>query len=389
MNKSKVILIGPTESVLTKRGNRFPNVADYLVNKGFELDYYTSNFYHAEKRFFDKVEISDVEKSVPYNLIVIKTLGYFNNVSVRRVFNNFFFSLSVFFKLLFNVKKGECIFLPSRPVELIFLMSLLKRIKKVKIVLDIQDVWPDALEIRNKKKKKIFETYCNFYLAPSLKYYDKTIHTAPSFKSWLERYALNTPSVFIPLGWENSRWIGISKKSHEEKLTKLQIVCVAQLQYQIDVMPMLKALKNIFNIQLTIIGEDGKGERYDEVINYIENNNMRNVTIIGKVSRGDMKNYFESVDIGFLPMITSSIPNKIFDYLAGELPILVLGNNDSSDFVLNNKIGWACNFNSEEIADVLLKITKKELNEKISQVKIVREDYSRDNLHKKIEKILV
>ena len=33
-------------------------------------------------------------------------------------------------------------------------------------------------------------------------------------------------------------------------------------------------------------------------------------------------------------MITSSIPNKIFDYIAAKLPIIVLGENDSSNLYM-------------------------------------------------------
>ena len=40
--KNKLILIGPTESELTKRGNRFPNIASFFANDGFQVKYYTS-----------------------------------------------------------------------------------------------------------------------------------------------------------------------------------------------------------------------------------------------------------------------------------------------------------------------------------------------------------
>lgn len=387
MNKGKVFLIGPTESILTKRGNRFPNIADYLVQQGDEIVYYTGNFYHAEKRFFSSKEIREVKKYLKYKLIVLKTLGYYNNVSPRRVLNNFFFSFSMFFRLLFRTKKGDKVLLPSRPVELIYFMSLLKRIKGVKIFLDIQDIWPDALEIKNKRKKKIFETYCNAYLKPSLKYYTNTIHTAPSFKDWLRRYAQNTPSTFIPLGWENRRWANFKKKT-DTKSSLIQLVCVAQLQHQIDVMPILEVLKDHKEFHLTIIGEDGKGERYPEVIKYITKHTIENVKIVGKVAREDMKNHLEKMEVGILPMITPSIPNKIFDYLASELPIIVLGHNDSADFVVENNIGWSCGYNSSELLEVLKKLLIEGLEGKVDKLKEVRHRYSRDELHVRIRELM-
>lgn len=384
---SKIYLIGPTESILTKRGNRFPNIAEYFVSNDEDIDYYTSNFYHAEKRFFHKKEIIDAKQTLSYSLKVIKVLGYYSNVSSRRVISNFFFSMQLFFILLFKVSKKDRILLPSRPVELIFFMALLKRLRGVKIYLDIQDIWPDALEIENKRKKKIFEIYCNSYLKPSLKHYTGTLHVAPSFKLWLRRYAKNTPSDFIPLGWENERWANVTKTGNKQTdITKL--VCVAQLQHQIDVMPILQVLKNNSKLHLTILGEDGTGERFDEVINYINNNAITNIEILGKIERKKMVDFLEDKDIGILPMITSSIPNKIFDYMAAILPIIVLGDNDSSNFVLENNIGWQCDFNSEDLNILLKSLKIYDIQSKKKQVVSIRDKFSRDFLHKKIKNLI-
>lgn len=385
--KNKIYIIAQTESILTKRGNRHPNIADYLVNNGSTIIYYTSNFYHSEKRFFKETEILEAKKKVKYNLKVLKTLGYYNNIAPRRVINNFLFSLLVFIKLVFIVQKQDKVFLPSRPVELIFFMSLLKRIKGVRIYLDIQDIWPDALEIKNKFKKKIFEIYCNIFLKPSLKYYDNSLVVAPSFEKWLRRYAKHVPAVFVPLGWENDRWLDVDRKVPIDN-SIVKIVCVAQLQHQIDIMPILEVLKDYKKYHLTIIGEDGKGDRYAEVIKYIEKNLISNVDIIGKVTRGEMKNHLEFMSIGILPMLTTSIPNKIFDYMACELPIIVLGENDSSHFVVQNEIGWSCDYNSNSLLMLLENITEVSISNKISKLKLIKCNYSRNHLHKEIKAAL-
>ncbi|WP_409540576.1 glycosyltransferase [Gillisia xinjiangensis] len=386
--KGKTYLIGPTESILTKRGNRFPNIAQFLTDEGEEVIYFTSNFYHAEKRFFKLEEIDFEKEQIEYKLKVLKVLGYYNNVSIRRVLNNLFFSIYVFSLLLFKVKRNDKILLPSRPVELIYFISLLKKIKGVRIILDIQDIWPDALDIKNKRKKRIFEIYCHAFLSPSLKNYDKAFYTAPTFKKWLKRYSINTPSVLIPLGWEDARWEDITKAELVNNFYKIKLVCVAQLQHQINVLPILEVLRNNKNYHFTIIGEDGKGARYEEVTSFIKKNEIDNVEIIGKVDRDKMKSYLEDKDIGILPMITPSIPNKIFDYLASYLPIIVLGDNDSSEFVLENQIGWSCGFNSKELSIKLLDISEEEIRIKRKTVETIREKYSRNHLHQLIKEHL-
>ncbi len=386
--KQKLILIGPTESELTKRGNRFPNIASFFVKQGFIIKYYTSNFYHAEKRFFSKNEINQVKKSLKYDLSVLSVLGYYSNISTRRVISNFIFSIKLFFILIIKVSKNDKIILPSRPVELIFFMSLLKRIKGVSIYLDIQDIWPDALKIDNKAKRQIFSIYCNSFLKPSLKFYDAAFHVAPSFKEWLRRYAKKTKSSFIPLGWENKRWSKVEYYEPTKNKNVIKMVVVAQLQYQIDVTPILNVLKNNNNIFLSIIGEDGTGERYNETVKFIKNNNLKNIEIIGKIDRSEMINHLMDKDVGILPMITSSIPNKIFDYMAAILPTIVLGNNDSSQFIVKNNIGWQCDYDSKSLEFLINNLSFDEISLKKKNVFYFRNNFSRDILHKKIKQII-
>lgn len=47
--------------------------------------------------FFSIQEISEVKETLGYDLKVLKVLGYESNVSPKRVLNNFFFSIDVFF----------------------------------------------------------------------------------------------------------------------------------------------------------------------------------------------------------------------------------------------------------------------------------------------------
>ena len=65
---------------------------------------------------------------------------------------------------------------------------------------------------------------------------------------------------------------------------------VAQLQHQIDVTPILNVLKNN-NLHLSILGEDGTGERYNDTINFIKTHNLKNIDIIGKIDRSEMSKF--------------------------------------------------------------------------------------------------
>lgn len=347
-----VYIVGPTESILTQRGNRHPSLATFLVKQGYALEYVTSDFYHAEKRWFSPEEIRLGQEKVPYKLTVKRCIGYRSNISVRRVISNILLSLSFFVYLLTRLNRRTLLILPSRPVEMIFAAAILRLARGTSVLLDIQDVWPDGLVIRDRFRRALFVGYCHAYLYPSLRFIDKFIHVAPSFVNWLHRYAPKARSVFVPLGFDADRWQTVSPRS-EPTSEPIEIVCVALLQHLIDVMPILQAINGNERFRLTLIGDDGQGERYPEVMEFIRANGMKNVSMAGRLPPEAVVSHLERMDIGVVPMISSSIPNKVFDYVAAGLPIIVLGENDSAEFVEEMGIGWSCPYDSASVTRLL------------------------------------
>ncbi|EFK09709.1 glycosyltransferase, group 1 family protein [delta proteobacterium NaphS2] len=388
--RKKIFVVAPTESVLTKRGNRHPALALFLATYGYELEYVSSDFYHAEKRHFSAEEISRAKLDVPYSLVILHCLGYTKNISSRRVVSNILFSAKVFFYLWSRLNRKAILLLPSRPVEMIFAAAMLRLTRGTSVALDIQDIWPDMLIVKNRLKKLAFTIYCNMYLYSSLRSIDKFFHVAPSFVEWLHRYAPKARSIFIPLGFDEERWPIVASKQHASAKTpsRISLVCVAQLTFQFDVLPIVKAILNNELFMLTIIGEDGKSERYPEVINFIKEKAMKNVRIIGHVDRMVLVDHLVSADIGIVPMISTSLPNKVFDYIASNLPILALGQNDISDFVRQYDIGWCTSFDHKEIRSLLRTLTRGQILEKRKNVQKIRPNFSRDRLHQQLLKLI-
>jgi hypothetical protein len=71
-----ITIIKPFENSLTKRGTRMPTLADLLTKSGYRVTYISSDFYHAEKRFFSKKEISAVKNIKKYEQVFYSVPGY-------------------------------------------------------------------------------------------------------------------------------------------------------------------------------------------------------------------------------------------------------------------------------------------------------------------------
>lgn len=379
----QVFIVSPTESVLTKQGNRHPSLASYLIERGQKVVYYSSNFYHAEKRKFSKEELLKAKNETKYELNIVGCLGYKNNVSIARVVNNTLLAINTFLLVLKRANSNDIIILPSRPVEFILLFSLIKRIKKCDLILDVEDIWPDALIINNKIKKWVFDTYCNIQLKASIRFYDKFLTISPSYKEWIKRYKGNNKISFLPLGFEAYRWNEISYNKTEGK-SKIEFGLIAVLQLQVDILPFIRAIKNDARYNLKIIGEDGKGQRYGEVMEYINKHKVKNVTFIGRVPKLEVQNYLKSFDIGVSPIISRLLPNKFFDYMACYLPMMSMGNEDMQYMIQKYNIGWACDNKEEEIKKCLDSIDFNKIQLYRENILKVRHQFEREKINESI-----
>ena len=72
-------------------------------------------------------------------------MGYNKNLSIKRIISNFKMSYDFYHILKSKLRENDTVMIPSRPVDFIYFISKLKNDKKIKLVLDIRDIWPDAL----------------------------------------------------------------------------------------------------------------------------------------------------------------------------------------------------------------------------------------------------
>jgi glycosyltransferase involved in cell wall biosynthesis len=107
--------------------------------------------------------------------------------------------------------------------------------------------------------------------------------------------------------------------------------------------PMIKALKFIDNLDLIIIGY-GKVE--EELKDFVLQEKMNSrVYFLGRISRETLVNYTKKATLGMVleePLGKSfeySLPNKLFDYIHAELPIITGNMPEISKVIQHYKVG--------------------------------------------------
>jgi hypothetical protein len=371
----KVFIIAPFESVLEGRGTRYPELAKMLKKNSIDTDieYVTTNFSHQNKKKYTLIDIKNKQEEVSrfYNLTLINIYGYSSNISLSRVYSHISLSFKYYKYLKSKVNKGDIIIVSSIPPELLYAISLLKY-KKIKIILDVRDIWPDSLNIGNKIAKSLFSAYCNFYYKRSVNKVDKIVTVAKGFQNWLLRYGVLNYK-FIPLGYDDYRW----NKSNFFEFNN-SIAYVGYLNSQFDITLFIE-YTNKTDLTFNIVGGGEKTEYYKTL------STTKSNIFHGFKTLSETTDIISNSSIGILPLSKGSnafLPNKFFDYIGAGIPIICFKDSDSADLILKYKIGWVIERNISSLSDVFDDVDFKSVYSNYRKnVLLMRETFSKKNLY--------
>jgi hypothetical protein len=247
-----IYIVTPFESILEGRGTRYPELSRLLSksHKNYNIEYITTDFSHQDKLHFDVNHIDQVKREINggYKFTVLPIKGYKKNISISRVVSHISLSFKYYTYLKAKVKEGDVIVISSIPPELVYAISHLKRKVKVKIVLDVRDIWPDSFNINSNVLNFIFSVYCNFVYSRIVLKIDRFITVAPGFNKWFDRYNV-TNYKFIPLGFDSKRW---DKKI--EKKFNYRIVYIGYLNSQFDISLFVKYINIQKELSFDVVG---------------------------------------------------------------------------------------------------------------------------------------
>lgn len=148
------------------------------------------------------------------------------------------------------------------------------------------------------------------------------------------------------MGFDSERW-GTPRQSEYKLGDSITIVYIGYLESQFDLTDIIRCVLLNEKIKLTVVGDGSKLKQYQ----YLASGCDR-VSFTGYLSPSEAVAVLSEADIGVLPIkFSAQMPNKLFDYLGANLPILCIGFTDSSIFVTSNGLGWVVDFCYDEMVE--------------------------------------
>lgn len=333
---------------------RHYELAKYL-SKYYDVDLFGSNFIHHNKTFrFSKWTIFKNERMDNFNFIWIGAISYYTN-GMFRMINMLLYAIVLLIVGLFK-KKPNTIIGSSPTLFTAFSAMILAKLKRSVFYMEVRDLWPESLEIKNNKKNMIYRLL-QWMEHQLYKRADQIIVLTEGIKHRLIDKGINEKKIiFLPNGIDIEtipndldpllaardairKLIGVSKDdilfiyagAHGPANDLEQIVHAAD------------ALKAEQRIKFAFIGEGIEKEKIRSLVQRF--GLVDKVLLLPGVAKSKVHEYLACGD-GFIislkdiPLFEGALPNKIFDYLIYDKPIITTVKGEIENFLSKYHAGY-------------------------------------------------
>lgn len=344
--------VGPNSSGIT----RHYDLAKELVKLGHNVRIFASSFNHQKRKeeqlYPSKTKVIKKEyKGVVFYWI--KTPPYYKN-DFKRVLNMIAYSIIAYNFAVekTNEKPDYVIGSLMHPLAAIIGLKVAEKYN-AKFIFEERDLWPQSLIDLGKVSAKNPLVFLLDKLESYLyKKADKIILLFKDAIKYVKSKGVEESKIlYLPNGVDIRRYGPVRAnlpKEIDERLEHLKGKFVAiytgahGLANNLDIiLDSARLLKDNHNIHFLLVGDGPEKKR---LLNIKEKFRLENLTFIDSVPKEYIPSILEKADVGLLPLKNSPVfkwgisPNKLYDYMAASLPIILLCNINEPT-IINSESG--------------------------------------------------
>lgn len=355
--------------------------AEWFLKEGYQIEYITSDFNHITK---EKKSLS----KIPEFGQMIEVPTYKNNLSLKRIYSNLYFSKEIINYLKTNKYDIIVCLLPCNSLGFALKFYKLKN-SNAKIVIDILDLWPETLPFSKLKYLLVPVLFVWKYMRHmAINSADIIVTECSLFKEKISSELMNKDNYVLYL--QKNRGY---KLKYKEINDNLRFVYLGSINNIIDIDNIIKLL-SIINIDKKVILEViGCGSSQDVFIAKAKKEGIE-VNFHGVVFDDIEKHkILKKCHFGLNMMkneVTVGLTTKSMDYLKENLPLINTIPCDTEQLIKKYNCGINIdNNNIEYFAKQIISINTSDYNCLASNAKkAFDENFSKEVYLKKLDIIL-
>ncbi|WIH20122.1 glycosyltransferase [Photobacterium damselae] len=312
-----ILIVAPYCSIPTEPYfNRFLFLAE-LLSSEFNVTLITSDFRH-----FDKTHRKYVA-SDKFRLVLLHEPGYKKNVSIARVLSHKVFTEN--FNTWVNSSDNfnfDLVYSAAPLLQTNIILSNLKEKVHFKLIVDVQDVWPEAISAAIPILNNVSMRFIPFYRKANRVYSSADGLVAVS-KTYLDRARLVNKTADFEVVYIGSDFKLINNsKSYKKNNDKFILTYLGTLSFSYDIETIIHAVNKLlvdgYPIELHIFG----GGPFESKLKNISSSN---IFFHGFVDISHVYSFMKTSDIAINALSSTakqSVTNKLSDFMSLGIPIL-------------------------------------------------------------------
>lgn len=385
--------------------NRIFEFAKKLKEFGHEVSILTALPNYPRGEIFDEYKDRGVVIEEIEGIKIVRTSIYATKSKqfTKRLRNYLSFTFSSVISGAKHIAKQDVIITESPPLFLGFSGFVLAKLKGAKFIFNISDLWPESAiklgVLHNKLFIKMSVWLEEFYYRKAAAV---TCQTQGIVDDIVNRGFDKNKIHLLTNGVDTE----LFKKENRDENFRCEIgienkfaLCYAGIHGIAQGLEVIinaaEIVKNEENIQFIFVGD---GPEKQDLIKMAQEKELTNVTFLPLQPKTNMPKIVASMDAAIIPLkklelFKGALPSKMFETLASEIPIILPVQGEAEKLINNAKAGIVVEpENSKEIAQAVLKLYNDiELRNELGQNgrAYVMENYARENITRKLEKILM
>lgn len=327
--------------------------AKELQKRGHEVSVLTGFPNYPGGKIYDGYKLKLYQKELIDGIHVLRVPLYpsHDKSAIKRILNYISFAFMAMIFGIFFIKKHDVLYTYHPPLTVGVAAIFIKFFRRIPIVYDIQDMWPDTLKatgmMNNEKILKVIDVVC----VAVYKFVDHIVVLSPGFKELLIQRNVPKEKIGIIYNWCDEEKLKDSMPIKPEyksaMVNKFNIVFAGNmgkaqaLDCVIDTASFFNQKGDYNNIQFIFVGGGVEVERLKE---RCKKENIHNIVFFPYMPMSEVGGVLNEADLLLVhlkrdKLFEITIPSKTQAYLLMGKPILMGVEGDASDIVVQANAG--------------------------------------------------
>lgn len=286
--------------------------------------------------------------------------------ALKRILNYISFAFMALLFGIFATKKADVIYAYHPPLTVGLAAIFIKLFRRIPIVYDIQDMWPDTLKatgmLNNNKILNLIGLVCKLVY----RFVDHIVVLCPGFKKLLSERGVPEEKISIIYNWCDEQGLTQAQPAKIEyqqlMQNKFNIVFAGNMgkaQALDSILDVAKKVQDIQDIQFVFVGGGTETERLKQ---RLITENISNTVFIPRMPMAEVGGVLELSNLLLVhlkkdPLFEITVPSKTQAYMAMGKPILMAVAGDAAELVQKAECGCiAISEDVESIQQAILEI---------------------------------